>query len=42
MGREKVLFKSEERKSLGEVAAVLRQVADKVEQGSISLGQGDS
>lgn len=42
MGRETVLFKSEERKSLGEVAAVLRQVADKVEQGSISLGQGDS
>jgi hypothetical protein len=31
MGRETVLFKSEERKSLAEVAAVLRQVADRVE-----------
>ena len=40
MGQETVLFKSEERKSLGEIATVLRQVADRVEQGSISLGQG--
>ena len=42
MGREVVLFKSEERKSLGEVASILRQVADRVEQGTITLGQNEN
>ena len=42
MGRETVLFKSEERKSLNEVASILRQVADKVEQGTMTLGQNEN
>ncbi|MBT8762807.1 amphi-Trp domain-containing protein [Desulfohalobiaceae bacterium Ax17] len=40
MGREQVLFKSEERKTAQEVAVFLRQVADKIEQGSLILKQG--
>lgn len=40
MGVETVLFKSEERKGTGEIAAFLRQLADRVEQGSIILRQG--
>ncbi|MBU0945442.1 MAG: amphi-Trp domain-containing protein [Proteobacteria bacterium] len=41
MGREKILFKSEEKKSSVEVVAVLRSVADKIEQGSsMTLRQG--
>ncbi len=42
MGIEKVLFKSEERKSAHEAAEVLRAIADKVEQGELRLRQGDS
>ncbi|WP_457572733.1 amphi-Trp domain-containing protein [Desulfolithobacter sp.] len=40
MGREKVLFKSEEKKSVTEVCAMLRQMADKIEQGHMTLSQG--
>jgi amphi-Trp domain-containing protein len=42
MGTEKVLMKSEERKSLGEVAGFLRQLADKVESGQVTLQQADT
>jgi amphi-Trp domain-containing protein len=41
MGAETVLFKSEERKGPGEVAAFLRQLADKVEQRAVILRQGN-
>lgn len=37
MGRETILFKSEEKKTAAEAAAVLREVADKVEAGRIAL-----
>lgn len=37
MGRETVLFKSEEKKTSAEAAAVLRAIADKVESGRINL-----
>ena len=39
MGRETILFKSEERKTSGEVAAVLREIADKLEQRQMTLKQ---
>ncbi|TVM17395.1 amphi-Trp domain-containing protein [Oceanidesulfovibrio indonesiensis] len=39
MGREIVLFKSEEKKSRGEAAAFLRELADKLEAGRIALRQ---
>jgi amphi-Trp domain-containing protein len=42
MGREIVLFKSEEKKSINEIASILRTVADKVEQGTITLGQNEN
>ncbi|WP_018125808.1 amphi-Trp domain-containing protein [Desulfovibrio oxyclinae] len=42
MGRETILFKSEERKSSAEAAAVLRTVADKIETGSITLTAQDT
>lgn len=41
MGRETILFKSEEKKSAAEIAQTLRLVADKIEDGSITLSQGD-
>lgn len=37
MGRETILFKSEERKSAAEAAATLRIIADKIESGNITL-----
>ena len=37
MGHETVLFKSEEKKTKSEIADVLRLLADKVAQGSMSL-----
>lgn len=40
MGRETVLFKSEEPKALTEVAAFLRQLADKLETNQVVLQQG--
>jgi amphi-Trp domain-containing protein len=42
MGREIVLFKSEEKKSSNEIASILRTVADKVEQGTMTLGQNEN
>ena len=40
MGREIVLFKTEEKKTPGEAAAILRQIADKIEAGSVTLQKG--
>ena len=42
MGREVVLFKSEEKKSSLEIASILRQIADKIEEGSMTMGQNDN
>jgi amphi-Trp domain-containing protein len=39
MGIERVLFKSEEKKSKTEIATVLRTIADKLESGSMMLKQ---
>jgi amphi-Trp domain-containing protein len=39
MGIETVLFKSEEKKSAKEIADILRQIADKIENGSMTLMQ---
>jgi len=41
MGIETVLFKSEEKKSAKEIADILRQIADKIESGSMTLLQND-
>ena len=41
MAEKEVLFKSEENKTRGEIAAFLRQIADKVETGVVSLTQGE-
>ncbi len=40
MGLEKILFKTEERRSASEIAAFLRQLADRVEQGKVTLKSG--
>ncbi len=40
MGKEVRLFKSEERKTRGEVSEFLRQLADKLNQGQVILRQG--
>ena len=40
MGREIVLFKSEEKKDLPSVAAFLRQLADKLDGNQVVLRQG--
>ena len=40
MGREIVLFKSEERKELSAVAVFLRQLADKLDGSQVILRQG--
>ena len=42
MGIETVLFKSEEKKSAKEIAAILRQIADKIDSGSMTLIQNDN
>lgn len=42
MGRETILFNSEEKKSAAEAAAMLRIIADKVESGTMSLASGTS
>ena len=39
MGIETVLFKSEEKKSAKEIAAILRQIAGKIDSGSMTLVQ---
>jgi amphi-Trp domain-containing protein len=40
MGRETVLFKSEEKKSSIEIVNTLRQIADKIDDGTMILKQG--
>lgn len=40
MGKETVLFKSEEKMSNSEAADLLRTLADKVEKGKLILSQG--
>ena len=40
MSKEIVLFKSEEKRNVGEVAAFLRDLADRVEQQAIILRKG--
>lgn len=40
MSKEIVLFKSEEKRNVGEVAAFLRELADRVEQQAIILRKG--
>ncbi|NNF46662.1 MAG: amphi-Trp domain-containing protein [Desulfofustis sp.] len=40
MGKEVVLFKSEEKMSSGQAASLLRQIADKIEAGEIVLERG--
>ena len=41
MGKEKVLFKTEEKRSRAEVAAFLRELAGKVDEGEVTLQRGD-
>ena len=40
MGRETVLFKSEEKKTSSDIANTLRQIADKINDGTMILKQG--
>ena len=40
MGREVVLFKSEEKKTSSHIANTLRQIADKIDEGTMILKQG--
>jgi amphi-Trp domain-containing protein len=40
MGIETVLFKSEEKKASSDIANTLRQIADKIDGGSMILKQG--
>lgn len=40
MGKETVLFKTEEKMATSEAAAFLRTLADKVEKGKVKLSQG--
>lgn len=42
MGREVKLFKSEDKKSRTDISAFLRQIADKIDQGTVTLRQGES
>jgi amphi-Trp domain-containing protein len=41
MARKNVIVKSDLRKQLSEVAAFLRELADKIETGKVTLVQGD-
>lgn len=41
MGREIVLFESEEKSTRSETVAVLREIADKLEAGSLTLTSGE-
>ena len=40
MGKERRIFKNEERRSRSEVSAFLRQLAEKVDSGNVVLRQG--
>ena len=42
MGRETILFKSEEKKSAAEIAQTLRLIADKIDAGAMILKQGET
>ncbi len=42
MGREIVLFKSEEKKTAKEIADTFRLIADKIDSGSMTLKQSDT
>ncbi|TQF00249.1 MAG: amphi-Trp domain-containing protein [Spiribacter salinus] len=42
MGHETVLFNSKEQKSRGEVSMFLRDLADRIEAGCVTLRQGES
>lgn len=41
MGKEQILFKSEEKMSLKEAASLLRTIANKIDKGRVILVQGD-
>ena len=41
MGKEKILFKSEEKMSAKEAANILRTIANKIEKGKVTLAQGN-
>lgn len=41
MGKEQVLFKSEEKMSAKQAAKLLRTIADKIEKGTVVLARGD-
>ncbi|MFW2366467.1 MAG: amphi-Trp domain-containing protein [Desulforhopalus sp.] len=41
MGREQILFKSEEKMSAKQAAKLLRTIADKVEKGKVVLTRGN-
>lgn len=40
MGRETVLFKTEEKKTAKEISETLRLIADKIDAGAMTLSQG--
>lgn len=40
MGKERVLLKSEEKMSRSEAAALMRDIADKIENGKVTLSRG--
>lgn len=40
MGKEQVLFKTEEKMSSKEAASLLRTIANKLEKGTVTLAQG--
>ncbi len=40
MGKETVLFKSEEKKNSSDIAQTLRLIADKIDSGTMTLKQG--
>ncbi len=40
MGREKILFETEERRNASEIASFLRQLADRIEQGKVTFKSG--
>jgi amphi-Trp domain-containing protein len=42
MGIEKVLFKSEEKKTKGEIADILHTIADKIDKGTLILKQAST
>ncbi len=41
MGKEVTLFKTEEKRSLTDVAQLLRKLADRLDKGKVVLNQGD-